>query len=96
MNSNFSITYIDDCSLEECEVLCTRLAIMVEGEIRCIGSVQHLKNKFASGYKLHVKFPPRSQQNIRWFISTNLEGTWKYEISLYFLMAFVDHYFGIF
>ena len=29
--------------MEEAEALCTRLAIMVNGEFRCIGSVQHIK-----------------------------------------------------
>jgi len=32
-------------SMEECQVLCTRLAIMVNGTLRCIGSAQHLKNR---------------------------------------------------
>lgn len=32
-------------SMEECEALCTRMAIMVNGRFRCLGSVQHLKNK---------------------------------------------------
>ncbi|PWA20139.1 hypothetical protein CCH79_00020528, partial [Gambusia affinis] len=31
-------------SMEECEALCTRMAIMVNGRFRCLGSVQHLKN----------------------------------------------------
>ncbi|XP_069685343.1 phospholipid-transporting ATPase ABCA3-like isoform X4 [Periplaneta americana] len=42
-------------SMEECEALCTRLAIMVNGQFKCIGSTQHLKNKFAKGYTLIVK-----------------------------------------
>ena len=33
------------CSMEECEALCTRLAIMVNGRFKCLGSIQHLKNK---------------------------------------------------
>lgn len=33
------------CSMEECEALCTRLAIMVNGRLRCLGSIQHLKNR---------------------------------------------------
>ena len=33
-------------SMEECEALCTRLAIMVNGSFKCLGSVQHLKNKY--------------------------------------------------
>ncbi|KAI4457978.1 atp-binding cassette transporter subfamily a abca [Holotrichia oblita] len=42
-------------SMEECEALCTRLAIMVNGAFKCLGSTQHLKNKFSEGYMLTVK-----------------------------------------
>ncbi|KJE97521.1 Abca3 protein [Capsaspora owczarzaki ATCC 30864] len=42
-------------SMEECEALCTRLAIMVNGEFKCIDSPQHLKNRFGSGYTMTVK-----------------------------------------
>lgn len=42
-------------SMEECEALCTRLAIMVNGEFKCLGSTQYLKNKFSYGYTLSVK-----------------------------------------
>ncbi|XP_077983290.1 phospholipid-transporting ATPase ABCA3-like [Glandiceps talaboti] len=42
-------------SMEECEALCTRLAIMVNGQFKCLGSTQHLKSKFGSGYTLMVK-----------------------------------------
>ncbi|KAI4457986.1 atp-binding cassette transporter subfamily a abca [Holotrichia oblita] len=42
-------------SMEECEALCTRLAIMVNGAFKCLGSTQHLKNKFSEGYILTVK-----------------------------------------
>ena len=37
-------------SMEECQVLCTRLAIMVNGTLRCLGSAQHLKNRFFKIY----------------------------------------------
>ena len=43
------------CSMDECEALCTRLAIMVNGEFKCLGSRQHLKTKFGEGYTLIVK-----------------------------------------
>ena len=36
-------------SMEECEALCTRLAIMVNGKFKCLGSIQHLKSKFGAG-----------------------------------------------
>lgn len=42
-------------SMEECEALCTRLAIMVNGQFRCLGSIQHLKNKYGAGYTLTLR-----------------------------------------
>lgn len=42
-------------SMEECEALCTRLAIMVNGNFKCLGSTQHLKSKFSDGYTLTIK-----------------------------------------
>ncbi|XP_059356413.1 glucosylceramide transporter ABCA12-like [Carassius carassius] len=43
-------------SMEECEALCTRLAIMVKGQFRCLGSLQHIKNRFGKGFtvKMHL------------------------------------------
>ena len=41
--------------MEECEALCTRLAVMVNGQFKCLGSPQHLKSKFGSGYTLLAK-----------------------------------------
>ncbi|KAJ6644467.1 Phospholipid-transporting ATPase ABCA3 [Pseudolycoriella hygida] len=42
-------------SMEECEALCTRIAIMAAGEFKCLGSAQHLKNKFSKGFNLTIK-----------------------------------------
>ncbi|KAM9227951.1 ATP-binding cassette sub-family A member 13 [Leptosomus discolor] len=41
-------------SMEECEALCTRLAIMVNGSFKCLGSPQHIKNRFGAGYSVKV------------------------------------------
>ncbi|XP_034655824.1 ATP-binding cassette sub-family A member 3 [Drosophila subobscura] len=51
-------------SMDECETLCTRLAIMVDGQFKCIGSVQNLKNRYSKGLilKLKVKHSRRSVQ----------------------------------
>ena len=40
--------------MEECEALCTRLAIMVDGRFKCLGSPQHLKAKFGTGEEQYV------------------------------------------
>lgn len=53
-------------SMDECEAMCTRLAIMVNGEFKCLGSVQHLKNKFSKGFTLTVKTKKRNaSRNIK-------------------------------
>ena len=43
-------------SMEEAEALCRRIGIMVQGQLRALGSKLHLKNKFGSGFELTVKF----------------------------------------
>ena len=42
-------------SMEEAEALSTKIAIMVEGVIKCIGSIQHIKNKYGEGYEVEIK-----------------------------------------
>merc|ERR1712118_197720 len=42
-------------SMDECEVLCTKITIMVRGEFRCLGTPMQLKDKFGGGYTLTVK-----------------------------------------
>ncbi|KAJ6625434.1 hypothetical protein lerEdw1_014788, partial [Lerista edwardsae] len=54
-------------SMEECEALCTRLAIMVNGQFKCLGSPQHLKSKFGSGYTLLAKTHSEEEDNLQAF-----------------------------
>lgn len=42
-------------SMEEAEALCHRIGIMVNGQLRCLGSAQHLKNRFGRGVELTIK-----------------------------------------
>lgn len=60
-------------SMEECEALCTRLAIMVNGEFECLGSVQHLKNKFSKGFLLTIKVQSDDNLNENKTTQTDLE-----------------------
>ncbi|XP_036407591.1 phospholipid-transporting ATPase ABCA1-like [Megalops cyprinoides] len=64
-------------SMEECEALCTRMAIMVNGRFRCLGSVQHLKNKFGDGYTiiLRVAGPDPDLEPVMKFIESELPGS---------------------
>ncbi|KAF7649373.1 hypothetical protein LDENG_00142250 [Lucifuga dentata] len=64
-------------SMEECEALCTRMAIMVNGRFRCLGSVQHLKNRFGDGYTiiLRVAGPDPDLVPVMKFIESELTGS---------------------
>ncbi|KAJ9595472.1 hypothetical protein L9F63_013336, partial [Diploptera punctata] len=42
-------------SMEECEALCNRLAIMVGGQFKCMGGIQYLKQKFGQGFTIMIK-----------------------------------------
>ena len=44
--------------MEECEVLCNNLGIMVNGVLVCIGACQELKQKFGTGYDIRMKLNP--------------------------------------
>nr|XP_031526947.1 ATP-binding cassette sub-family A member 13 [Vicugna pacos] len=50
-------------SMEECEALCTRLAVMVRGSCRCLGSPQHIKNRFGEGCTVKVWLREEASQN---------------------------------
>jgi ABC-type multidrug transport system ATPase subunit len=47
-------------SMEEAEALCTRIGIMVKGQLRALGELQHLKHKFGSGYEIILQLKPES------------------------------------
>ncbi|CAN0284054.1 unnamed protein product [Bubo scandiacus] len=72
-------------SMEECEALCTRLAIMVKGTFKCLGTIQQLKYKFGEGYivTLKIKSPksglPPDPTPAERFIHMNFPGSLQRE-----------------
>jgi ABC-type multidrug transport system ATPase subunit len=66
--------------MEECEALCTKVAIMVNGQFECFGSVQHLKSKFGKGYSLVLKVRTDTNQEsdhtqrVECFVSQNIRN----------------------
>ena len=42
-------------SMEEAEALSTKMGIMVDGEFKCFGTSQHIKNKYGTGYEMEIK-----------------------------------------
>ena len=63
--------------MEECEALCSRLAIMVNGRLKCLGSPQHLKTKFGEGYTLlaRVSSDTRDITPLKEFIEGSFPGS---------------------
>lgn len=53
-------------SMEEAEALCTRIGIVAKGQLKCLGTAQHLKVKFGKGYILTLNLMPELE-------STNLD-----------------------
>ena len=51
-------------SMEECEALCDRLAIMVRGRFKCLGGPQHIKSKFGQGFQIIVKLKSNVVKNV--------------------------------
>ncbi|XP_061092959.1 glucosylceramide transporter ABCA12-like [Conger conger] len=65
-------------SMEECEALCTRLAIMVTGQFRCLGSLQHIKNRFGSGFtvKMYLAVASSNADAITDFMQLHFPSTY--------------------
>ncbi|CAN8200951.1 unnamed protein product [Coccothraustes coccothraustes] len=64
-------------SMEECEALCTRLAIMVNGSFQCIGSLQHIKSRFGRGFtvKMHLNSSTVCTEKLTDFMKSHFPNT---------------------
>merc|ERR1712129_62923 len=66
-------------SMEECEALCHRLGIMVKGQLRCLGTPQHLKSKFGKGYQLDLTLADDEQHT---FLEVDAELKTRFAVRL--------------
>lgn len=91
--------------LEECDAFCTRLAIMVQGKFLCLGSPQHLKNKFGNIYILKVKVKIDAQKGkldgLKYFITLTFPGKFSWtnfyiDVLKHGLFCFTIHMFYVF
>jgi ATP-binding cassette, subfamily A (ABC1), member 3 len=71
-------------SMEECEALCTSIAIMVNGKFQCLGTCQHLKAKFAEGYTVLIQIPypneTEGQANLQKLMDFIKQNVNRYEV----------------
>ncbi|KAK7002952.1 ATP-binding cassette sub-family A member 7 [Biomphalaria glabrata] len=62
-------------SMDECDALCSVIAIMVNGQMKCIGSPQHLKYKFGDGYTVIMHSGKSNLKDIVSDFVTRFPGT---------------------
>ena len=66
-------------SMEECEALCARVAIMVNGRMACLGSLEQLKQKYGKGFSVEINASESSMDDVRQFVSSLFEGAEEQE-----------------
>lgn len=64
-------------SMLECEQLCDRLTILVHGQAQCLGSPQHLKEKYGTDYRIRLT-PIQSMMNIPGLEQVNNSNEYVY------------------
>ncbi|EGR27275.1 hypothetical protein IMG5_199550 [Ichthyophthirius multifiliis] len=51
-------------SMEEAEQLSSKMAIQVDGQLKCLGTIQQVKHKFGKGYEVEVKIKKPSVEHL--------------------------------
>jgi hypothetical protein len=62
--------------MEECEILCDKLTIMLNGQLQCYGTIPHIKKRYGDGYRLIIKCKRNdridaSVRNVQQFVCTH-------------------------
>jgi len=52
-------------SMEEAEALSTKIAIQVDGNLKCLGSSQHIKNRYGGGYEIETKLEYPTKEEVK-------------------------------
>ena len=55
-------------SMEEAEALSSKLAIQVDGILKCVGTVQQIKSRFGKGYQLEFKINLITENEIQLYL----------------------------
>lgn len=75
-------------NMEEADAVCDRVGIMINGELRCLGSTQHLKNIYGRGYILEVKLGNHEKETV----NTLMDELEKYLFSIFPGMGTVERF----
>jgi ABC-type multidrug transport system ATPase subunit len=41
--------------MDECEALCSRVGLLINGRLKCIGTPEHIKKRYGAGLSLTIK-----------------------------------------
>jgi ABC-type multidrug transport system ATPase subunit len=81
--------------MAECDVLCSRLAIMVNGQFKCLGTPQHLKHRFGTGYYLKLRLEHESSIQVASNIVHQYlpESNMTVKNEIYFKIQILKHFY---
>ena len=66
-------------SMEECEALCSRIGILVNGALKCVGPSQHLKTRFGRGFQVDISTGSNDSADARNFLLEHFPDAEKLE-----------------
>ncbi|KAL7011781.1 hypothetical protein ACKWTF_014451 [Chironomus riparius] len=78
-------------SMDECEALCTRIGIMVDGQFQCLGPVEDLKNKFSKGSILTIKTGFTDENKVKKLRKKIVQQFLDVELKEQYLDIFIFH-----
>ncbi|RKO84169.1 P-loop containing nucleoside triphosphate hydrolase protein [Blyttiomyces helicus] len=61
-------------SMEEASSICNRIGIMTLGQLRCLGSIQHLRDRYGAGYQLEIQTRTDDTNLARRFVAQAFPG----------------------
>jgi len=82
INRKQSSVILTTHSMEEAESLCKRIGIMVNGQFKCIGTSQSIKERYGSGYEIPLRIasiPEVDLNDILQTLSVNVDDKINFE-----------------
>ncbi|EAS03352.2 ABC transporter family protein (macronuclear) [Tetrahymena thermophila SB210] len=76
-------------SMEEAEALGTKVGIVIGGNFKCMGSIQHLKNKFGKGYEISIKTVSASLNQLNELVGDANQNMLVYKHNLEEVLNFI-------
>ena len=73
-------TVLSTHSMEEAEALCSHIAIMTAGKLRCVGSPQELKDRFGRAFSLEMKCNPARGAELEEWVESQFGDVERLEV----------------